>query len=143
VTVGNCREASNKAANSVQEAARLFSRSLHNPGETCVPFDPISARTGCDGVEPRAGYDPEQEDEDKCEKHERIHRALLALLTNLPERGATNFSVAPDVPSKLLVVVALCCSTVAASLGTAVAVAVARRPAMSATWERSEEMGPC
>jgi hypothetical protein len=107
VTVGNCREASNKAANSVQEAARLFSRSLHNPGETCVPFDPISARTGCDGVEPRAGYDPEQEDEDKCEKHERIHRALLALLTNLPERGATNFSVAPDVPSKLLVVVVI------------------------------------
>jgi hypothetical protein len=107
VTVGNCREASNKAANSVQEAARLFSRSLRNPGETCVPFDPISARTGCDGVEPRAGYDPEQEDEDKCEKHERIHRALLALLTNLPERGATNFSVAPDVPSKLLVVVVI------------------------------------
>ena len=54
---------------------------------------PISARTGCDGIEPRAGYDPQQEDEDECEKHERIHRALLALFTNLPEHGAGNFKV--------------------------------------------------
>ena len=49
----------------------------------CAHLIRFSARPDCDGVEPRAGYDPEQEDEDKCEKHERIHRALLALLKKL------------------------------------------------------------
>ena len=52
-------------------------------------------------------FDPEQEDEDKCEKHERIHRVLLALLTNLPER-ALQISrlrrVAPHVSTKILAV---------------------------------------
>jgi hypothetical protein len=61
--------------------------------QMCAPLIRFSARADCDGVEPRAGYDPEQEDEDKCEKHERIHRAVLALVTNPPERGVANFKV--------------------------------------------------
>jgi hypothetical protein len=35
--------------------------------QMCAPLIRFSARADCDGVEPRAGYDPEQEDEDKCE----------------------------------------------------------------------------
>ena len=71
----------------------LIQRDSRCHTQMCAPLIRFSARADCDGVEPRAGYDPEQEDEDKCEKHERTHRALLTLLTNLPERGAANFKV--------------------------------------------------
>jgi hypothetical protein len=107
VVVGNGREASNKAANAVQEAARLFSRCLHNLVRRASPLILFQRERAVMALSHAPGYDPEQEDEDKCEKHERIHRALLALLTNLPERGAANFSAAPHVPSKLLVVVVI------------------------------------
>ena len=70
----------------------LIQRDARCHTQMCAPLIRFSPRGSNYGVEPRAD-DPEQEDEDKCEKHERIHRALLALLTNLPERGAANFKV--------------------------------------------------